>query len=81
MPALTLRQPLIPATISQFLPLIDRFIGTTNVVEKDNISFMGTFTYPNLDEMKMTLLQSGEYTVDQVTEIIAGLKTLPEYSE
>lgn len=44
------------------------------------LSFMDTFTYPDLSNIQSSLTQSGEYTPEQIEEILAGLKTLPEYN-
>lgn len=57
------------------------FGGIIPKTEIDNLSFMGTFKFPKIEEMRSTLQQSGEYTTKQIEEIIAGLKTLPEYRE
>lgn len=48
--------------------------------EKDLLAFMGDFTFPNLNQLKTSLQKSG-YKKSEIEEIIAGLKTLPEYSD
>lgn len=45
----------------------------------DYLSFMESFDFPQLNKLKSSLVSSGEYTQEQVEEIIAGLSTLPEY--
>lgn len=45
----------------------------------DNLSFMESFDFPELIQLKVSLDNCGNYTRKQVDEIIAGLSTLPEY--
>lgn len=45
----------------------------------DYLSFMESFDFPQLSKLKPSLISSGEYTQEQVDEIIVGLSTLPEY--
>jgi len=59
----------------------NNFGGIVSTADIDNLSFMGTFKFPKIEKMKISLQQSGEYTSEQIEEIIAGLKTLPEYRE
>lgn len=49
--------------------------------EEDLLFFMETFDFPNLQELRQSLTDSGEYKPEQVEEIISGLKTLPEYRD
>lgn len=49
--------------------------------EEDLLSFMGSFDFPDLDNLKTTLIQTGKYKKIEVEEIIKGLKTLPEYRD
>lgn len=49
--------------------------------EEDLLFFMETFDFPNLQDLKQSLIDSGEYKPEQVEEIILGLKTLPEYRD
>ena len=52
--------------------------GFTDTFEVDALSFMETFTLPDLKEVK-TSLKKSKYSEEQTNEIISGLKTLPEY--
>lgn len=47
----------------------------------DPLSFMEEFEFPELSKLKTSLVSSGYYTQEQVSEIIEGLSTLPEYNE
>jgi len=47
---------------------------------EDTLSFMDTFNFPGLDSIKLSLTKSGQYTLEQIEEILSGLKTLPEYN-
>lgn len=48
--------------------------------KKENLLyFMESFDFPDLEELKTSLVKSGEYKKSEIEEIIAGLKTLPEY--
>lgn len=49
--------------------------------EEDLLFFMETFDFPNLQDLRQSLIDSGEYKPEQVEEIISGLKTLPEYRD
>lgn len=49
--------------------------------ELDMFSFMGNFDFPDLEELKNSLTKSGKYKKLEIEEIIAGLKTLPEYRD
>lgn len=49
--------------------------------EEDLLAFMETFDFPDLQELRQSLANSGEYKPEQVEEIISGLKTLPEYRD
>lgn len=49
--------------------------------EEDLLEFMETFKFPSLDSLKNSLKASGEYTENQIDEIIYGLKNLPEYRD
>ena len=51
--------------------------GFTDTFEVDAVSFMETFVPPNLKKVKSSL-QKSKYSEEQISEIIAGLKTLPE---
>ena len=53
-------------------------LGYTDA-ETDELSFMETFSSPILSEVEKNLNESN-YSVEQVSEIITGLKTLPEYT-
>lgn len=46
----------------------------------DSLSFMESFDAPPLSEVRASLTSSGNYTQEQVEEIVAGLSTLPEYN-
>lgn len=48
---------------------------------EDLLSFMGDFDFPNLGELELSLKKSGKYKGKEIKEIIAGLKTLPEYRD
>lgn len=48
---------------------------------EDILSFMENFDFPNLDDLKTSLIESGKYKKSEVEEIVAGLKTLPEYRD
>lgn len=56
-------------------------IWTSLTEEQDVLSFMEPFDFPNLEELKLSLAQSGHYTEKQIEEIIAGISTLPHYNE
>ena len=45
----------------------------------DEISYMETFSFPDLEVIKLSLEKSN-YSEDQKKELILGLKTLPEYN-
>lgn len=47
--------------------------------EEDLLSFMESFDFPDLVQLKISLKDSGLYTREQINEIISGLATLPEY--
>lgn len=47
--------------------------------EEDLLSFMESFDFPDLAQLKISLKNSGLYTQEQINEIISGLATLPEY--
>lgn len=49
--------------------------------EEDLLFFMETFDFPDLQELRQSLTDSGEYKPEQIEEIISGLKTLPEYRD
>lgn len=51
-----------------------------SVDQTDHLSFMESFDFPELNELKTSLTNSGHYAPKQVDEIIEGLSTLPEYS-
>ena len=58
-------------------------IGVTPAVfvgpdDGEALSFMKTFSFPNLKEMKASLKKEKDST-EEIKEIILGLKTLPEY--
>lgn len=42
------------------------------------LSFMETFSFPNLKKMTVSL-KKAKYSTEEIKEIISGLKTLPEY--
>lgn len=79
----------LPVTDSSTTKVDINFIGwikssfknnaSTSITDK--LSFMGTFKYPKLDLMRASLQKSGEYSSEQIEEIIVGLKTLHEYRE
>lgn len=48
--------------------------------DMDSLSFMESFDAPPLSEVRASLTSSGNYTQEQVEEIVAGLSTLPEYN-
>lgn len=48
--------------------------------ERDLLSFMEEFTFPNLGDVEQSLTDTGEYTKTEIAEIVSGLKTLPEYN-
>lgn len=50
-------------------------VGANN---EEVLSFMETFSFPNLKNIKASL-KKANYSTEEVTEIISGLKTLPEY--
>ncbi len=68
--------------IGYFLKWARGLVVTTSIAksEKDKLSFMEKFDAPKLSEVRVSLNKSGNYTQDQVEEIIAGLSTLPEYN-
>lgn len=60
---------------------IEGKIEWRNLFEEDLLSFMDSFDFPDLEELKQSLTKSGEYEPKQIEEIIVGLKTLPEYRD
>lgn len=48
---------------------------------EDRLSFMGDFDFPELDKLEFSLRRSGKYNDEEIKEIVAGLKTLPEYRD
>ena len=53
--------------------------GFTELQSEDKLSFMDVFTFPNLEKVHSDLKKAG-YKEEKISEIISGLKTLPEYS-
>lgn len=51
------------------------FIGVSG---HEALSFMETFSFPDLKGIKSSL-KKAKYSTEEVNEIILGLKTLPEY--
>lgn len=49
--------------------------------KEDMLSFMETFNFPSLSNLRSSLKASGQYTKEQLDEIVAGLKDLPEYRD
>lgn len=49
--------------------------------EEDMLAFMETFNFPSLSTVRRSLKASGRYTKEQIDEIVAGLKDLPEYRD
>lgn len=49
--------------------------------EKDELSFMGTFTFPKIEDFKKSLAKTGKYTIKQISEIVEGLEDFPEYQK
>jgi hypothetical protein len=47
--------------------------------EKDALSFMEVFTFPKIEVLKKSLVETKKFTADQISEIIAGLGDLPQY--
>ena len=47
--------------------------------QRDVLSFMGTFTFPKIEDFKKSLTKTKKYTKKQISEIIEGLQDLPEY--
>lgn len=52
--------------------------GFTDAFDIDTLSYMETFTFPDLKKVGVSL-QNSKYSEKQIEEVIAGLKTLPEY--
>ena len=49
--------------------------------KEDMLSFMETFNFPSLSTLRSSLKASGQYTKEQIDEIVAGLRDLPEYRD
>ena len=50
----------------------------TGVNEREVLSFMETFSFLDLKDLKASL-KKAKYSTEEIKEIILGLKTLPEY--
>ena len=61
--------------------LESNFIDTKEMEEQlDKLYFMEAFDFPDLGELRASLLGSKELPSEQVEKVISGLATLPEYS-
>lgn len=77
----------IPITVKEattkrfdyYLEWVKSIVSRTTT--EDKLSFMETFDFPDLNQLKISLIDSGSYTSKQVDEILAGLSTLPEYGK
>lgn len=49
-------------------------------VEVDKLSFMETFAFSKIEDIRNSLVQSGKYTEKQMSEILEGLDDLPEFN-
>ena len=61
--------------------IMGTFIDWVKPEEPDNLSFMESFDFPDLEELRTSLTESHQYTTEQVQEIVSGLATLAEYRD
>ncbi len=55
--------------------------GLFEIAQEDLLSSMERFDYPDLKELKKSLLKDGIYPLETINEIISGLATLPGYRD
>lgn len=56
------------------------FAVAASVEKPDVFYFMENFNFPDLKVVKKSLTKSKQYSQKQISEILSGLKTLPEYN-